>query len=373
MPTLSIWEKETIYAHQDVLIVGAGLMGLWSALELKKKNKDLRITLLERFPSPLGASSRNAGFACFGSPTELLHDSLTMGTDAMLQGVENRYKGIEKIRNHFSESTIGYELCGGYECMNQSYVHWDQLNDQLEWLNQLLLPITGIDSIFKRVDAKLPLLNLCGFDALIENRTEAALHSGKLLQALTQKVRENGIQILNGVDVTHLEEQQSGIKLYTREEQIFSAEQVLCCTNAFTNVLLPQLEVTPARGQVLLTSPIPQLALKGTFHFQEGFYYWRHLGNRILIGGARNSDLVQEATTDFSGSAVIQKTLENFLRQHLNIPFEIEQNWSGVMGFTADKKPMVKRVSPHIVAAVACNGIGVAMTPIVAEEVAHMM
>jgi gamma-glutamylputrescine oxidase len=97
------------------------LWGYGAALELKKRNKGLRITILERNTTPLGASTRNAGFACFGSPTELIHDAATIRTDAMLEVVEMRYKGIEKIKSHFTDEQSGFDPCGGYECINKNY------------------------------------------------------------------------------------------------------------------------------------------------------------------------------------------------------------------------------------------------------------
>jgi glycine/D-amino acid oxidase-like deaminating enzyme len=59
---------------------GSGFAGLWSALFLKKKHPEAKVTLLDRGLIPTGASTRNAGFACFGSLTELVHDAETMGT-----------------------------------------------------------------------------------------------------------------------------------------------------------------------------------------------------------------------------------------------------------------------------------------------------
>jgi gamma-glutamylputrescine oxidase len=89
---LSVWEKESFFEHQDIIIVGSGLVGLWSALELKEKHPRLKITILERSMVPAGASTRNAGFACFGSPSELLHDKEISGEDRMWRIVEMRYK-----------------------------------------------------------------------------------------------------------------------------------------------------------------------------------------------------------------------------------------------------------------------------------------
>jgi len=375
MANLSLWEKESFYAPQDIIIVGAGLMGLWSALELKKKNDALRITIIERNTTPLGASTRNAGFACFGSPTEMIHDAATMGTDGMLEIVEMRYKGIEKIKAYFPDTAIGFDLCGGYECINKNYPHWDTLNGKIDWLNRLLKDITGNPKSFQQNDKKLAALGLQGFDALIENSSEAALHSGKLVQALTLKVQSAGIWILYGIEITGWEKQHSQIHIQTNKKINLIAQQVLFCTNAFTNTLLPELNIMPARGQVIVTSPINGLVLKGTFHFNEGFYYWRNLGNRVLIGGARNITFEEEKTIDLSGSLIVENALVSFLQKHLHPKYEysIENHWSGIMGFTVDKKPAVAKVREGVFAAIACNGMGVALTPVIAEKVALLL
>ena len=375
MIMLSVWEKETFYAPQDIIIVGAGLMGLWSALELIQRDPSLHITILERNPTPLGASTRNAGFACFGSPTELLHNAETLGTDAMLSVVEMRYKGIEKIKQHFTNDEIDFDPCGGYECINKGYKHWDVLDDKIHWLNDSLKGIAGRENIFQQKNEMMATLGLRDFDALIENKTEAALHSGKFVQALTQKVRSAGVTILYGIEVTQWEKAALQINLQTNQQITLITKQVLFSTNAFTNTLIPELAIRPARGQVIVTTPIPGLAMKGTFHYDEGFYYWRNLGNRILIGGARNAAFEEEETTDLSGSENIKKALEAFLQKHLDpsYQYQTELHWSGIMAFTPDKKPFVGQVGDNVFAAIACNGIGVSLTPVIAENVADLM
>jgi gamma-glutamylputrescine oxidase len=147
---------------------------------------------------------------------------------------------------------------------------------------------------------------------------------------------------------------------------------LLLCTNAFTTGLAQGLTVKPARGQVIVTSPIENLALKGTFHYDEGFYYWRNLGNRILIGGARNTAFAEEETTDLSGSVKVKDALAHFLKEHLHPSYQytIEHHWSGIMGFTGDKKPFVGYIGDNALAAIACNGMGVALTPMIAEKAA---
>src|SRR6478672_12971588 len=103
--SVSIWEKETFFGPQDVIIVGSGFVGLWSAFYLKKKNPEIKITLLDQGIIPTGASTRNAGFACFGSLSEVVHDAQVMGRDKMLELVEMRFKGLELIEKHFGKQS----------------------------------------------------------------------------------------------------------------------------------------------------------------------------------------------------------------------------------------------------------------------------
>ena len=117
MPSLSVWEKESFFAPADIVIAGGGLVGLWSAWYLKRQTPSLQITIIERGLIPTGASTRNAGFACFGSLTELLADSRRIGEDKMLELVAMRYKGLKRIRKTFGDKEIGYEQLGAYELL----------------------------------------------------------------------------------------------------------------------------------------------------------------------------------------------------------------------------------------------------------------
>jgi glycine/D-amino acid oxidase-like deaminating enzyme len=197
---LSLWEKETYYAKNDVIIVGGGLMGLWTAVELIEQHPLLKITILERHVTPLGASTRNAGFACFGSLTELLTDEASMGTEAMLQMVSMRYKGIQKIKRVINEDSIDLDPCGGYEPL-LSYHSAELLEDQIQYLNHLLQPITGKHITFSNATANIESIGLKNFDHLVYNPLEAGIHSGKLVQHLTKIALAKGVHILNGITV----------------------------------------------------------------------------------------------------------------------------------------------------------------------------
>ena len=100
---VSIWEQESFYDHKDVIIIGSGFVGLWTAIELKKKNPSLNVCLVDRGVIPTGASTRNAGFSCFGSLSELKSDSQKLGEENTMQLVKMRHAGLKKIRKYLND------------------------------------------------------------------------------------------------------------------------------------------------------------------------------------------------------------------------------------------------------------------------------
>ncbi len=374
---ISIWEKETFFAPQDVIIVGSGFVGLWSALYLKKKAPKLKISILERGLIPAGASTRNAGFACFGSLSELMHDAQISGTDKMLELVELRYKGLEKIQKYFTDGSIDFEINGGYELYDNSLVDTETLTTNIEYINALLKPITETKKTFKLNDEKIESFGFGNTQHLVRNNLEGSLHSGKLLQALLQQVQTMGVQVFNAIEVKTYNLYDENIEIETNREFPFSTRKLLVCTNAFAQELLPDLDIVPARGQVLLTSSIKNLPWKGTFHSDEGFYYFRNLGNKVLLGGARNKAFEEEHTKDLHTSSVIQNELEKYLDKiilpkHKGV-YTIENRWSGIMGMGSEKMPIVKQALPNVFCAVRMSGMGVALAPEVGQQVAKMM
>jgi glycine/D-amino acid oxidase-like deaminating enzyme len=210
---------------------------------------------------------------------------------------------------------------------------------------------------------------------LIENKLEGYLHSGKLCQALLQEVQSMGVTVLNAIEISGFEKNNDGITLHTNQLIHLNTSRLLICTNAFARQLVPELDIVPARGQVLVTSPIEGLALKGTFHYDGGYYYFRNLGNRVLLGGARNKAFDEEATTEMTTTEKIQHELERFLAEHIlpGYSYQITDRWSGIMGMGHEKMPIIKEVSPQVFCAVRMSGMGVALAPVIGETIADMM
>jgi glycine/D-amino acid oxidase-like deaminating enzyme len=376
MLPISVWESESFFAPKDFIIIGSGFTGLWSAYYLKKRYPDKSVLILERGIIPSGASSRNAGFACFGSFTELESDTKQYGENEMLELVELRFKGLEKIRKKFSAARIGYENLGGYELVSPAqFPDMNALRTRIDNLNNQLKNITGRQKTFQLNDSKIKSFGLGGSHHLIENKLESQLHSGKLLEALVQLVHSEGISILTQVEIKKLQVLSDRVELESNLPLTLRAEQVLVCTNAFAKTLLPDLDILPARGQILLTEPVEGLKIMGAFHYDEGFYYFRNLDNRVLLGGARNKFLEEEKTFSAGTSEHVQDELERFLREIVlpGIPYQIGFRWSGTMAVGREKKPIVQKINERLYCAVRMSGMGVALAPQLGKRVAGMM
>lgn len=377
MPEASIWEKETFFAHKNIIIAGSGLVGLWSAYYLKKSAPHAKVMILERGIVPTGASTRNAGFACIGSATELLADARKNGEQSMLEIVAMRYEGLQRIKKLFGNKEIDFEKYGGYELITDTqYTRLKQLKNDLGWLNITLRKAIKDQKTFRVADKKIKNFGFKQTSHLIEARGEAQLHSGKLLQALLRKVQSMGVTVMTQTEVKGYEKVNGKISVQTNLPVSLTTDQLLICTNGFANQLLPKIDVIPVRGQVLVTSPIKKLPFKGAFHFDEGYYYFRNLSNnRVLLGGARNKALQEENSNELVTTDFIQQELERFLKDVI-LPkqkYTIEHRWSGIMGMGSDKFPIIKRAEKNVYCAVRMSGMGVALAPVVGDIVARQM
>jgi glycine/D-amino acid oxidase-like deaminating enzyme len=389
---ISVWEQSTYFAPKDLVIVGCGFVGLWTAYEAIQKNPKLNITILERGVIPSGASTRNAGFSCFGSVSELMYDVQLMGEDAMLETVKMRYDGLQRIQKVFKAKEIDYNQWGGYELFegkkskNSSNDLYDisKLENDIAYLNKILAPALKTPKkngkylpIYTNASKEIKKLGFQGIEALAFNQMEGQLNSAKLVLALQKAVQSKGVQILFSTEVKKFKAHKKGVTITTNLDAPIEAKQFLICTNGFAKQLMPKLDVVPARGQVFVTEPIKNLKFKGCFHFDEGYYYFRNLGNRLLLGGARNADFKNEKTYSLDTSDTIQKVLEKFMMERI-LPKgskkpKIELRWSGTMGMGKIKKPIIEQLQPNVYCAVRMSGMGVAIAPIVAQKALKLM
>ena len=373
----SYWEQQSFFEY-DHIVVGAGIVGLSTAIEIKSRFPGASVLVLERGLLPTGASSRNAGFACMGSATEIIDDLQVMDEAAVCRLFESRKKGLERLRSRLGDQVIGYEASGSYELIGEKELF---VMSELERLNELLLPITGTPA-FSVSDEQIGGF---GFNAgkvrhMIRNNFEGSINTGRMLRALTDLALRSGIEIKTGARVTSYEVSAQYVMVrvedgFRQAELPLKSRTLTLCTNAFTRELMPEMDIRPGRGQVLITEPVEGLRFRGIFHFDHGYYYFREIDGRVLFGGGRNLAFEEEATTSFGLNERIQCDLEEKLRTMIlpGTDFRIGQRWSGIMAFGPDKSPVVRAFNERLFGAFRMGGMGVALGSEVAMQVADMI
>lgn len=373
----SFWEKNSFLHPADLVIIGSGIVGLNAALHAKTLDKTLRIVVLERGFLPTGASTRNAGFACFGSMTELLDDLNTQSETTVFELVERRFAGLQRLRARVGDAALHYEELGGYEIFRESESHiFETCCENIADFNQKLNKILKLKDIYSIENQIIEKNKLNGITNCIKNKAEGQIDTGEMMRALLAQCYAADIQILNGIEVTSWTEHTDEITVHTAQGFDLAAAQVLVCTNGFTKRLLPDLAVQAARNQVLITKKIPNLQLRGCFHYDCGYYYFRNVGSdRILLGGGRNLAKAEEATDTFGQTTLIQTALTTLLETVILPAYksvEIDYWWSGILGLGDEKRPIVSRLSPRLCVAVRLGGMGVAIGALVGEDGASL-
>lgn len=372
IPTFSFWEKQWL-KNTDILVIGAGIVGLQTARQLKLKWPHRQVWVIDRSALSLGASTRNAGFACFGSMGEILDDISRTDEVTALSLYEKRFRGLQLLLEDFGQTGIGYEKTGGYEIFNAGQEQeLDRILGHLENVNEHLREITGEVPFIAKSTEKLGMRIL---NTGIYTPLEGTIQTHLLYHRIRSAAVASGVEIFGGLNALPPQQLDNGRwRISSKEGYEFDARMLVICTNGFTKDLLPEIPVEPARGQVLVTSPIPGLAWRGLMHADQGYIYFRSLGTRILIGGARNQNFSAENTDSFETTGEITGRLKQYLNEVV-LPgenVEIEHEWAGTMGMNKDRSPVVREISPGLWVCVRMGGMGVALSALVSRELADM-
>lgn len=368
---LSYWEKSTYLENIDFLIIGSGIVGLSTAIFLKKKNKNYKVLVIDRGYLPTGASTKNAGFTCFGSPTELFDDLQNMNELTVWDTFSNRYMGLNTLFELVQKDKIAYRECKSWDIIS-SKKNNDITKDFIEYINQKAYEITGVKEIYhedKLISSKF------GFEEINTsycNKLEGAIHTGKMIQELYKKAILNDVNVLFGMNAEKLDHSTQENVIETQFGEI-KAKNIIIATNGFAKKWIKD-DILPARAQVIITNEIPDLKINGTFHYEKGYYYFRNVGNRVLLGGGRNLDFKGETTEEFGSSEQIHLKLQELLKNVI-LPkhtYEIQDSWSGIMGVGKSKSPIIKKINNNTAIGVRMGGMGVAIGAQVGKKLADL-
>lgn len=359
----SYWESELYDSTYDLIVIGAGLTGQSAAFFYKKLYPKASVLVIERGFYPIGASTRNAGFACFGSITEHMADMKIEEVEKIIDRIRRRILGLHLLRNTLGDKNIGYREPGAYEIFTDDAVYESALN-HLDTCNRWLKEAAGAEEVYQKTTQN-------GYQA-IKIVGEGCLHPGKMMKTLYQKNVEAGVEFRWNTEVSRIDVKTPMFKHVNGFEM--KAKKMIVATNSFTSSIMDNIDIKPGRGYVFVTKPIPDTKWKGTYHYNAGYYYFRGVDeNRLLLGGARSLDIDVETTTVFGTNQKIKNHLIEFAETVLRLPpgWQIDVEWSGIMGFTSTKSPVLQKVSKNTQVVAGLSGMGVALGMQLGKEAAE--
>jgi len=281
--------KLTTQISTDLLVIGAGFAGLWTALLAKEENPQRDIVLLEAGEAAIGASGRNGGF---------MDASITHG---FLNGLSRWPKEIAilhalglKNLNEI-EATIqrlgiecDYQRTGEIDLATEPYL-LDEFKQFIELAKPYNINFEYLDRDQIQTTVKSPL-----FIGGIKRFDSTLINPAQLAWGLRKACLDLGVRLYENTPVTKLVEEKNQVIAHTPHGQI-RAHHVALATNAFPPLLKRiSYYVVPVYDYVIMTEPLT-LSQRDSigWHGREGmsdgnnqFHYFRTTADgRILWGG----------------------------------------------------------------------------------------
>jgi gamma-glutamylputrescine oxidase len=305
----------------DVAIVGGGICGVACARWLRDANVGT-VAIVEKRGVASGASGRNAGFLMAVAPENFpptnSQEDVTLAQTIWRFTSENQ-RMIEMAINEFGLEAEYRRL--GSIGLAADAMEWNWIRTSTETARKSGLAVELIPR--EELESEWLRQNYFG-GAWYPGNGE--IHPAKFVRGLAAALVRNGVQVYEGTSVGEIAAAATGVRIDCGEGSIL-AGTVIVATNAYTGQLFPALD------RVVAHYPV---------YANHGFQYWRQLPDgRLVLGGWRDMDFSSEVGTDETLHAKIQRQLDVVATGLCGGPIEVEYRWSGIMGFTPDRLPMV--------------------------------
>jgi gamma-glutamylputrescine oxidase len=349
----------------DVVIIGAGIAGLSAAYWLQKKEPNLRIAILEKHRIGFGASGRNAGFVTCGSTEHFMKLEKDFGFKKAVEiwkfSEENHRLLLEEvIQGH--GNLLDYRKTGSCT-VAPTEERWQDYQHTLKSMRIAGINVHAVSPTELRND-----YGVSGFAGGIHYEGDGYIDPFKLLQQIHQRLN---VDMFEGTEVFAMGTTDSRDPIVATttvrtDRGTFSASKVIVTVNAYLPLILPTFSqlVTPGRGQILMTEPLPAF-VKGPCYLTQHLAYFRQLPTgELIVGGFRNLAREIENTYADETTTLIQGSLLKFVKDHFPLATEarVAYRWSGIMGFTPDGQMLLGAVKDqnnvHVMAGCSGHGLG---------------
>ncbi|MDX2026988.1 FAD-dependent oxidoreductase [Microcella sp.] len=270
----------------DLVVVGGGYTGLWTALLAKQRDPDTRVVLLEGKRIGWAASGRNGGFV----EATLTHGAKN-GETRFAEELETLdrmgMQNLDEIQATVEAQgwAVDFERVGSFAVATETYQ-----------VAELEAAHDGEHELFYDAAAMRAQINSPTYEGgLWSTRDTALVHPAKLAMALMQACLDAGVEIFESSPVADLSAERDAVTLTVRGGGSVRAARVALATNAFPSLLKRfRLHTVPVYDYVLMTEPLTDAQLasigwqgrQGVADSANQFHYYRlSADNRILWGG----------------------------------------------------------------------------------------
>ncbi len=321
----------------DVVVVGGGVTGLSCARVLAEAG--LRVRLLEARTVGGGASGRNGGFALRGGAEAYPHTRAR----ALWALSESALERLPELAGDAFRRVGSLRVAASEEEAAAVRAEHDALVEDgfaAEWVERDGLP---------------PLLRPHFLGGLF-NPPDGALEPGRWSRRLAARAAAAGALIAEGTRASGVEP-----GAVHAGEHTVSCETVVVATDGYSDGVLPELAaaIRPARAQMLATAPLPERHFTCPVYARDGWDYWQQAPDRsLLIGGWRDAELEREFTSEDEPTETLQARIEGFAERLLGTAPRVTHRWAGLLGFTADLRPLVGEVRDGVWVSAGYSGHG---------------
>lgn len=329
--TISHWQRSHTFTvpdiQTDVVIVGAGYVGLSTAWWITENSPGVKVTVIERSRPGAGASGRNAGFLTKGSAFFYQHLNEKWGTA----------RALEIFR--FAETSL--------ELVNQQIL---KASPELKAEKTSSLTLTRKKGELDKLPADfgfewtsgIPEKLLSTYEGAFRSEPEYKINPMELIGSLKKSLEARKVQIIESSGAYQLFP--DGVRTVMNT---IRCKKVILAINGYASEFHPAFAslIKPNRAQMLAIETEDEIDAGSLYYDPAERVYWRKSGDKaILIGGKRLLDEKNECGNFEKVSPLIQEGLEDYVRNVLKINFKVIHRWSGVMGFTDHELPLLTQI-----------------------------
>lgn len=275
------FDSASIPSSAQVVIVGAGFSGLWTAISLKQATSSCDVVVIDAHEPGFGASGRNGGWCSALFPVDLDHLTGLHGAEQARRMQSAMNRTVSEIGEFITQHHIACDWAlGGTLTVATNPAHEDRLLAQASMFHR-----HGFDEVeFLHRTRTDDLVKVHGSRGGLFSPHCAALHPLKLVNGLVRVATNLGVKIVGGTRATRIERG----SVVLADGRRISADFVVRATEGFT----PQLEgsrraVLPIWSYMVATEPL-------------GDDVWSEIGweSRVTVADGRNMVTYAQRTVD---------------------------------------------------------------------------